>query len=111
MLDLIASFIASLAVSMLLRKKTSSIISLGVAVAVGALIGWQALHIFPAENTSLRMILQIEPSLQVIYDQTQSLQAVISFSRYGTYIFVGLNMATAFLGYYVSGLLHRKKQT
>lgn len=102
MFDVIVSLIVSFIVSLVLLKRSSSWLTFLIAIAVGALIGWQVLNVFPAEQTSLSYLLSTNPELKIIWDQTHDIFEVARAARYGQYILIGFNVVGAAVGYFLA---------
>ena len=102
MFDVIVSLIVSFIVSIVLLKHSHSWLTFIVAVAIGALVGWQTLNVFPAEQTSLGYLLSTNPELKIIWDQTHDILQVVRVAIYAQYLLIGFNVVGATAGYFLA---------
>ena len=102
MFDVIISLIVGFIISLVMLKHSHSWLTFIIAVAIGALVGWQVLNVFPVDQTSLGYLLSTNPELKIIWDQTHDISQVFSVAKYGQYLLVGFNVVGATIGYFLA---------
>jgi len=107
MFDVIISLVVSFVVSMVMLKRSHGWQPFIIAVAIGALVGWQALNVFPAEQTSLGYLLSTNPELKIVWEQTHDIQSVFTYAKHAYLILVGFNVVGATVGYFLARKLSR----
>ncbi|RLI00221.1 hypothetical protein DRO19_00180 [Candidatus Bathyarchaeota archaeon] len=107
MFDVIISLIVSFIVSMVVLKRSHGWQAFIIAVAIGALVGWQALNVFPADKTSLGYLLSTNPELKIIWEQTHDIRTVVAYAEHAYLILVGFNVIGAAIGYFLARKLSR----
>jgi len=107
MLDVIISLIVSFVVSRVMLKRSHSLLTFIIAVAIGALIGWQALNFFAVDQTSLGYLLSTNPELRIIWKQTGNVKAFFTCAAYAYYLLIGFNLVGAAVGYFLAKKLSR----
>ena len=107
MFDVIISLIVSFVVSMVMLKRSHGWQSFIIAVVIGVLVGWQALNVFPTEQTSLGYLLSTNPELKIIWEQTHDVQSVVAYAKHSYLILVGFNVMGAAIGYFLARKLSR----
>jgi hypothetical protein len=107
--DVLLSFVAAFAITMVLLKYTRPIIVIIVAMAVGALLGWQILQILPAASTSIGWLLSGNTDMQIIWDQTHDIVKVAQVAKNAELILIGYNMLAGLAGFLLGNVLAKRK--
>lgn len=110
MFDVIISFSTAFILSFLLiRGKVKPLVVALIVVASGALIGWQIMHLFDPGRTSIGILLSTNPTLSVIWQQTQDITAVVRVAKYAVFYLVGFNVVASATGFLIANLLAKKR--
>ena len=109
MLDILVSLFIGFIVSSILLRQLKTPAVLIVAAAVGGLVGWQILTLFPVKQTSLSYLLSTNPELSLIWEQTHDLRYVLRIAiLYGHYWLILMNMLAGTVGCFIALKVRRR---
>ena len=109
MLDVLLTAVICCLVTLLLLKRTNRIVAFAVTIFIGLMVGWQILNLFPVEQTSLGYLLEIDPELNMLWQQTHDIRVLSKVSRYAQYYLMAFNVFGAMLGYALALVIHRRR--
>jgi len=71
------------------------------SAVTGVFLGYLIFYTFPVGQTSVGMLLQINPQLRIIWENTQDISQVAKVARYVPYITPAMGACTGLLGCFI----------
>ena len=109
MYDLIITFIIGFLLSLTLLRKVKPITAMILLLIIGGLIGWQVINFLPPTSTSVGWLLDTNPDLNLIWQQTHDMRQVALGSKYAVYMWVGFNALSSLFGSIVATAVYKHR--